>query len=111
MGGGRYPIIFLLNNQKNKYTNTMLHALKTIQPSFEELQNGYKTFELRKDDRPFEKGDHLVLQEWDDENKRYTGKELFFLITYVLKNVPKYGLKDGYVILGITEKVNTTRES
>lgn len=82
----------------------MLHALKTIQPYFKELQVGDKTFEVRKDDRPFKKGDDLVLQEWDDENKQYTGQELFFTITYTLRNISKYGLKDGYVILGIKEK-------
>ena len=84
----------------------MLHALKTIQPYFSEVKSGKKNFELRKFDRPYKEGDDIVLQEWDNDKQEYTGDEVKAVITYILKDVPKYGLKDGYCILGIAEKVN-----
>jgi len=83
----------------------MLHALKTIQPYFNEVKYGHKNFELRKFDRPYRENDDIVLQEWDNERQEYTGEEIHCVIVYILKDVPKYGLKDGYCILGIEEKV------
>jgi len=81
----------------------MLHALKTIQPYFNDVKSNGKNFELRKFDRPYKKGDEIVLQEWDNEKQEYTGEELRFYIGYVLKDVSKYGLKDGFCILGLIE--------
>ena len=82
----------------------MLHALKTIQPYFDAVKTGNKTFELRKYDRPFTPSDTLVLQEWDNKEGKYTGQELTFTISYVLADVVEYGLKKGYCILGLKEK-------
>lgn len=82
----------------------MTHALK-IWPEFvKDIESETKTFELRKDDRPFTVEDTLLLQEWNPKDERYTGKELLFKITYILRDVPKFGLKAGYVILGIKPK-------
>lgn len=47
----------------------MKHTLKTIQPYFGEVESGNKNFEVRKDDRNFQKGDILFLQEYDKEKK------------------------------------------
>ena len=62
---------------------------------------GNKTFELRKDDRDYKVGDKLKLLEFDNGN--YTGRECNRTISYVLRDVEKYGLKKGFVILAITE--------
>ena len=59
---------------------------------------GKKTFELRKNDRGFALGDILTLKEFSGD--KYTGKEVNKLVTYILTG-GKYGLEDGYVILGI----------
>jgi ASC-1-like (ASCH) protein len=80
----------------------MLHALKTQSSYFKALQTGEKNFEIRKDDRPFKVGDDIVLQEFEEE--MYTGKEKKFAISYILRDVPKWGLKPGYCILGLKEK-------
>jgi len=72
----------------------MLHALKTIQPYFDMVKSGKKTFELRKDDRPYNEGDKVVLQEWDGD--KYTGQELTFEIGSILRNAKQFGLKEGY---------------
>lgn len=82
----------------------MTHALKTWPNFFSALNNGEKLFELRKDDRPFEIGDTLILQEYNDKEKHYTGKELNFTISYILRDGMVAGLKSGYCILGIKEK-------
>lgn len=52
------------------------HYLKTVQPFFSEVENGNKTFEVRKNDRDFQVGDEVYLQEYDAETKKYSGKEI-----------------------------------
>ena len=41
----------------------MTHRIKILKPYFEAVAAGDKTFELRKDDRPYKIGDTLVLTE------------------------------------------------
>ena len=43
----------------------MIHELKILPHFFREGISGRKTFELRKNDRPFRKGDLLALNEYD----------------------------------------------
>lgn len=82
-----------------------IHKLKTLQPFFDDVVNGIKNFELRKDDRNFQVGDRLDLFEGDEqvddienrENKNHTHR----FITYKLVG-GRFGLLDGYCILGIT---------
>lgn len=75
------------------------HELKTIQPFFQQVCDGVKTFELRKNDRDFQVNELLKLQEYNPITKEYTGRYVFKKITYILKDFT--GLVDGYVILGI----------
>ena len=72
---------------------------KILPEYFKEVKACRKTFELRKDDRDYQRGDILVLREWDGE--KYTGSAICVKVTYILQNAEKYGLKDGYVIMGI----------
>ena len=60
--------------------------------------HGEKTFEIRKDEDDVQKGDTLILREWD--GKKYTGRETSRSISYILRDVPEYGLMPGYVIFG-----------
>jgi len=85
----------------------MTHALKTWVQYFDFLKSGQKKFELRKDDRPFKVGDTLLSQEWDTEKAQYTGDELAFTISYILRDCPEFGLKKGYVILGLSETIHS----
>lgn len=80
----------------------MLHALKTDPLYFAAIEAGNKTFDVRKSDRPFMSGDDIVLQEYIKEEEKYTGKEWYGKITYILDN-PDY-CKKGFVVLAITEK-------
>lgn len=77
----------------------MIHYLKITPEYYQQAVRGIKQFELRKDDRDYKVGDHVVLQEWDGE--KYTGRESFHMkIQYILRDCPEYGLKEGYCILG-----------
>lgn len=76
-----------------------VHQLKILPQYFQAVWSGIKTFELRKDDRDYQVGDILALREWDGE--KYTGSAIRVKVTYILQNAEKYGLKDGYVIMGI----------
>lgn len=78
----------------------MDHKLKILPKYFVQILIGTKTFELRRD-RGFEVGDILILKEWDDEEEVFTGREIKKIVTYISRNVPHYGLMNGYVILGI----------
>lgn len=81
----------------------MTHALKTWMNYYQEQENGDKLFELRKDDRPYKVGDKFLSQEFDQHKNEYTGKEHLYIITYVLRNVEMFGLKQGYVIIQLKE--------
>lgn len=78
----------------------MIHNIKTLQPYFNDVKSGKKTFELRKDDRNYQAGDTLWLLKYD-ANNGHTGQIVSKTISYILRNCPQYGLKDGYCILGI----------
>lgn len=84
----------------------MVHKLKTVQPFFNEVKEGKKKFELRKNDRDFKAGDLLILEEYDPEdkdepNKGYSGKLFAVRVDYILENYP--GIEPGYCIMGITK--------
>ena len=71
---------------------------KKILPEYFDAVQGYrKNFELRKDEDNIQVGDELILEEWNGE---YTGNFTCRKVTYVLRKVPEYGLKDGYCIIG-----------
>lgn len=82
----------------------MTHALKTWPEYYKTIISGEKTFDIRKDDRMFRMDDILLLQEYDPISKIYTGKEKYFSITFILRDSPDFGLKEGYCILSIKPK-------
>jgi hypothetical protein len=75
-----------------------VHKLKTWPMFFEAVVRGTKPFEIRKNDRGFEVGDTLILQEWDSTTGEYTGREHRRLVSFVLAD---WGLEPGYVVLGL----------
>lgn len=82
------------------------HELKTDPEVFVASMRGDKTFEIRLNDRDFQEGDLLVLRETEYTGHQmregkplsYTGRALSRFVTYVLDG---YGLKAGWVILGV----------
>ena len=81
----------------------MVHYLKIKPEYYRDVQCGLKTFELRKNDRNFQVGDILMLIKLDDKGNE-TDQVTRVKVTYILKDCPQYGLKDGYAILGIAEE-------
>ena len=77
-----------------------LHNLK-IQPKYYyTVMRGYKTFELRKNDRDFLAFDLIHFVNLDGADFINEPNNVY-QITYVLQDVPEYGLKEDYCILGI----------
>lgn len=77
----------------------MIHELKTLPEYFEAVIKGEKLFEVRKYDRPFQKGDMLALNEYDELKQRYTGRSCLVYVDYILLN-DTY-CKDDYAIMSI----------
>lgn len=77
----------------------MRHALVTPKTYFEEVLTGKRTAEIKKDDRPYKFGDEIILQEFDTATKLYTGRELSLTITSVARNIPREGLRRGFVFM------------
>lgn len=78
----------------------MEHKLKILSEYYEDILQGKKTFEVRKDDRHFRQGDTLILQETvTPYGCGYTGREMKVEVTYILRDC-EY-VRDGYCIVGI----------
>ncbi|MCE5270783.1 DUF3850 domain-containing protein [bacterium] len=77
-----------------------VHELKCWPEFFEEIRDGRKTCDLRKDDRHYRVGDNLLLQEWSPEIEKFTGRQLIVQVTHILDE-PKWGLQPGWVALSI----------
>ena len=74
----------------------MIHELKTAPVYFNRSWSGEKLFEVRRNDRHFQKGDGIILMEWDGE--KYTGCQIFGSITYVLSGFD--AINSDYVVFG-----------
>lgn len=85
----------------------MIHELKIKSEFAKSILTGDKTFEIRENDRGFQKGDRInfkvILDDWalrnGDTVKEFEHK--LFVITYVLNG---WGLKNGFVVFGIREE-------
>lgn len=86
-----------------------VHDLKLWKDYFGPVASGEKTFEFRLNDRGYQKGDRLILREFDNNKRgmdchKMTGRVLSAVITYVMggKGVfPRAHDLADWVILGI----------
>lgn len=78
----------------------LVHELKTWSEYYGHVESGSKTFEIRLDDRDFQEGDFLMLQEWDPKTREYTGRWLFRTVTYRTPPGCSFVL-DRHVVLGM----------
>ena len=76
------------------------HELKTWPEYYKAIYDDRKKFEVRKDDRNFQVGDTLDLQEYDPEIKAYSGRSMRVKVIYKLPG-GDFGIKKGYCVLGI----------
>ena len=77
-----------------------VHELKCWPSPFQALCKGKKTFELRENDRDYQEGDFLILDEWDPQAAAYTGDRLTVTVTYILIG-PAFGLPEGYCVMSV----------
>lgn len=82
---------------------TMIHCLKTWPEPFADVLSGRKRFELRRDDRGFEVGDLLCLQEWEPATQSYTGREFQARVSCITRSAGPVALLDRLVVLGLEE--------
>ena len=83
-----------------------LHELKIKHEYLVEVARGVKTFELRKNDRDYQVGDlirFIDIRQSNNDNCDYVyiDNNTLYRITYILKDVPQYGLDKDYCILAI----------
>ncbi len=86
-----------------------LHKLKLVQPYFNQVkyhngkvENFFKRFEIRKNDRNYQVGDLLLLLEYDSKIKEYSNNGYFTEINYILDIRESLGICNlDYVILGL----------
>jgi hypothetical protein len=101
------------------------HELKTWPAYFQQVWTGKKTFEIRYDDRGYQRGDHVVLREYDprwdctctktqhlDLCERYTGREINAEIGFVMASTPALGnrrgfIGNGHVVFSLTHVVTS----
>lgn len=79
-----------------------IHELEIKETFFNAIETGEKTFEIRENDKGFQRGDFIRFTVDTDYPEKVLYKvDVLFEITYVLSG---WGLKDGYVALGIRRK-------
>jgi hypothetical protein len=94
---------------------TQTHELKTWPQYFDAVARGEKNFEVRRDDRGFQKGDILELQRTHASypylvERDVRGCPLFVLhrrISYILTG-GQLGIEAGYVVLGLEPESEAT---
>jgi hypothetical protein len=84
------------------------HNVKIWQRPYEAIERGDKTFDVRRNDRNYQVGDILILEEFRHAVGEYTGRKIVRLITYVMQstdtltdNPVAEAIAPGYCVLGL----------
>ena len=86
---------------------SVTHELKTWPVYWDAIARGDKTFDVRRDDRGFQKGDVLKLWKFDPDKgyvrdqKNRDGYVLGRQITFILTG-GQFGIEPGYVVMGFS---------
>lgn len=79
----------------------MIHRIKLLETFADAVLDGRKNFEVRENDRGYQRGDlveFIVINKLGNRVNHPLNSKLFE-ITYVLSG---WGIKDGYVVFGIS---------
>ena len=83
----------------------MIHAIKIQPPYFDDVISGKKQFEIRLNDREYQEGDYLALNEWEQTSSvggHYTGRSCLVYVDYILYGAGLgIGLDEDYCIMSI----------
>lgn len=77
----------------NQETNTN-HELRIRPQYFQDVMDGKKRFEIRKNDRDFQVGDTVLLREYES---KYTGRKISGRISYI----SCFGQQKGWCVFGL----------
>ncbi len=83
---------------------------KTDVKYFKKVLSGEKKVELRIADFECKPGDVLVLEEWDPETKKYSGRKIRKKVTYIMKtkDAPFWNKEEidkyGYLIMQLDDE-------
>ena len=80
----------------------MIHHIKLQKEFADAVLSGDKCFEIRENDRGYQKGDNVQFKVMDRSFEVYDHplNKVIYEITYVLNG---WGLKNGFVVFGIRE--------
>lgn len=76
------------------------HSLKTWPDVFQDIVDGNRVHEFRKNDRDFKIGDLLHLQEFRPVGEQFTGRDVVVQIT-AISHGPEWGIPEGFVAFSI----------
>lgn len=79
------------------------HDLKTHPEFFAAVDAGWKTFEIRLNDRDYQVGDMLKLREWNPTSQEYTGRYAFRRVTYITTD--SRFVPEGYCAMGMIKPI------
>lgn len=79
----------------------MTHELKIYPEHFKEVLLGLKKVEIRLNDRNYQVGDTLLLNEYNPNTRKYSGSQVTRKVDYIIRNVA--GLNYDYVIMQISK--------
>lgn len=79
-----------------------VHNLKILNDFADAVLMGDKAFEIRLNDRGYQKGDYIKFQAIDKNGiqNRHCINDKLYQTTFVMNG---WGIKNGYVVLGIKE--------
>lgn len=75
------------------------HEIKCWPTYFGAIRRKEKNFDVRRDDRGYQKGDKVVLREWEPDGLYYTGNDEHRKIKFILTG-GQFGIEPGFVVLG-----------
>lgn len=111
-------VVYVLK-ETGRTVRSQTHTLKANAPYYDAMERGEKNFEIRRDDRGFQKGDILEIQRCTEQGRvlsawsvdmDFNGKPLHVLyrkITYVLTG-GQFEIEPGWVILSLEPVVIAT---
>ena len=84
---------------------TETHRLKTLPQFFDAVQRGDKRFDVRRNDRQFQRGDIVILQYFHPKDGYARGpdmkmKEMRFRVGWTLHG-PAFGVEAGYCVFSL----------
>ena len=86
-------------------TDRKTHKLKTWPKFFQAVWDDLKSFEIRFNDRAYEVGDRLLLEEFDPDRNVYTGRVISAAVSYLTA----FEQVSGFVVMALKVEAKLTK--